>query len=189
MLLIHSGSHLCIKIQLIFLGHRNNSYCGFNDVHWASGSKFGEEYSELKAASFFLLLLLVMLWLPLISLWSCLLHSFESTEVWSDGVPWSCLLRTVSLVPRMDPLIPTLPHHSHPITVAGSRASFQEQRNCFLLEEPLREAQKPPFPEPWTKAPLMVSTSSLGPNHYLHGLPSNSTRLLSERRILNQRTL
>lgn len=44
---------------------------------------------------------------------------------------WSCLLRTVSLAPWVDPLIPTLPHCSHPITVVGSRACFQEQRELF----------------------------------------------------------
>lgn len=119
------------KFSLSLQANRSNSYHGFNGVHSASGSKFGEEDSELKAASFFLLLLLVMLWLPLISLWSCFLQPFESIAVCSDGVPWSCLLRTVSLAPWMDPLITALPPCSHPIAVAGSRACFQEQRQLF----------------------------------------------------------
>lgn len=150
MLLVHSGIHLSIKIQLIASGHRNNSYHGFNGVHSASGSKFGEEDSELKAASFFLLLLLVMLWLPLISLWSCFLQPFESIAVCFDGCPGAAFLGLSPLPPGWTLSSPLcLPAATPSLWQEAGRVS-RNRDNCFLIGEP------------WIKAPLMVSTSAPG---------------------------
>lgn len=163
-------------------------------MHSASGSKFGEEYSELKAASFFLLLLLVMLWLPLNSLWSCFLHLFESTAVWSGG--WGAPEAGAAFL-GLSPLPPEWILSSPLCLTAVIPSLWQEagrvsrnKENCFLMKEPLRETQMPPFLEPWIKAPLMVSTSTPGSESlpawaalYFHQAPFRKKNILTQRTL------
>lgn len=66
----------------------------------------------------------------------------------------------------------------------------RSKENCFLLEEPLRETQMPPFLEPWIKAPLMVSTSTPGSESlpawaalYFHQAPFRKKNILTQRTL------